>query len=245
MARALSESLQKIERANKHIADIEARIRALPDSYVATIETNPKAGNEVIKHDLRDANTATNLALMIGDAIHNLKCALDYAWLGTIKRFVPSAVSKFTKFPVYPTGGELENALKGLKIDTACPKLFELMVCEIRPYDGGNDAIWFVHNLDILDKHKLLIPVVSFAAIEGIELENDRGETARGGTWSTEQVPPYFVPIENGWHIRNKGKVTVHVDFDRAATTLGLPVVGTLSSYSRVILKVVEHLERL
>jgi len=182
---------------------------------------------------------------VIGDAIHNHMCALDYAWLETLKRFVPSAVSKHTKFPVYPSGGELEAALKGLKIDTACPKLFTLMVCKIKPYDGGNDAIWFVHKLDILDKHKLLTPVVTFAAIEGIEVENERGETARGGTWSAKQAPPYFVPIENGWHIRDKGKVTVDVVFGRETTAPGFPVSSTLSSYSRHILKVVENLEGL
>ena len=37
----------KIERANKHIGDLDRIVSALPDSYVATIEPNEKLGQTV------------------------------------------------------------------------------------------------------------------------------------------------------------------------------------------------------
>jgi hypothetical protein len=236
----------KIERANKHIADIYAAVRTLPDRYTATVEVNPQTGNEVIKHDLSDGNTiTTDLALMIGDAIHNLKCALDYAWIGTIERFVPSALDSSTKFPVRPTKDELESALRGRKIDTAAPTLFELVVSNIKPYQGGDHSIWSVHTLDILDKHRLLIPVLEFAGVDGIELENERGETSNGFTWGTDQKPPYYIPIEVGWRIKNKGHVSVAVLFDERTPAYLMDAPDLLSTFAKVVLNVVELLEGL
>lgn len=77
----------------------------------------------------------TTAALWIGDAVHNLKCALDYAWMETIERVAPVAISRFAKFPVYPTQEALEGALRGAKIHDVCQSLFRLMVDDIRPYD--------------------------------------------------------------------------------------------------------------
>jgi hypothetical protein len=48
MVEPLSGSRQKIERANKHIADLEARILALPDSYIATIVRTPRLGTKLL-----------------------------------------------------------------------------------------------------------------------------------------------------------------------------------------------------
>src|ERR1700687_4611364 len=95
----LKDSRLKIKRADEHIADLDARIGALPNSDIATVEINPEGGNEVIKHDIADSVAVDDIAVIAGDAVHNLKCALDYAWLETTSRLVPSAVSKFATFP--------------------------------------------------------------------------------------------------------------------------------------------------
>src|SRR5690349_7827381 len=118
----------KIQRANKHITDLCSRIASLPNSDVATVEINPDGGNEVIKHDISDTDALIDIALLAGDAVHNLKCALDYAWHETITKLVPSAVSKFSKFPIYGTRDALEAALREKKIDTQSPELFRLIV---------------------------------------------------------------------------------------------------------------------
>ncbi|HWZ44300.1 MAG TPA: hypothetical protein VNW97_12550 [Candidatus Saccharimonadales bacterium] len=239
----LSDSRLKIERANKHIADIRARIHALPDFYTATIEINPQTGNEVIKHDLSDRTVITDVALMIGDAVHNLKCALDYAWAQTINRLVPTAVSKFSKFPVRSSKDELESALKGREIDIAAPQLFKLVVFDIKAYAGGNDSIWCLHQLNILDKHRLLLPVVTFGAIEGIELENEHEEIVRGGTWGTTQQTPYYVPVQSGWQIKNKGHVSVAVVFEEGTPVQGMEVADMLSTFAINVLSVTQLLE--
>jgi hypothetical protein len=75
----------KIDRAKKHISEVEQIITALPDNAVATVEINPNGGNEVLKHDIRDRNKIiNNIALVLGDAIHNLHSALDHAWMSVL-----------------------------------------------------------------------------------------------------------------------------------------------------------------
>ena len=93
----------KIERSNKHIADAKVIINASthPESHRSVVQHDPKTGGKVIKYSLAKKAVLRDLALIIGDAIHNLKTALDYAWLGTTAKIAPHAVSKFAKFPVY------------------------------------------------------------------------------------------------------------------------------------------------
>src|SRR5438552_19148584 len=118
-----SDARLKIDRANKHISDLEARLGGLEDRILVTVEINPDTGNEFIKYDLEDRTVLDDAALMIGDAVHNLKCALDYTWIRTIERISPATDINFTKFPIYPPSDALEGALKGKKIDYPCEAL--------------------------------------------------------------------------------------------------------------------------
>ena len=239
----LRDSRLKIDRANKHIADLKARVDIFEQSDHATIEVNPETGQKFIKHDFRDKTWDTDIALILGDAVHNLNSALDIAWMRIIERVVPAAVSDYAKFPVYPSRDALKGALTGIKVHIANPALFDLMMSHIKPYNGGNDALWAIHKLDILDKHRLLIPVVSYGSVNDIETENESGETATGGSWGTWRVPPWFVHIPSGLNIKNKGKASISVLFDEGTPTRHLDVPNMLPYYSAVILRVVELLE--
>ena len=147
----------KIGRANEHIRYIERRIRRLEESYSATFDLHPKFRYPCIKYDLADKTAIDDISLLIGDALHNLKCALDYSWLIALERHAPSAIGSKTQFPAYASGDALKAALERSKIDVFSPRLFSLMLGKIKPYAGGNDAIWDVKELNILDKHRLLL----------------------------------------------------------------------------------------
>src|SRR5713226_2447842 len=115
----------KDDRANKHVEELKAAIFSLKESNTARIEKNLETGHQELIHTLPGLEDALlNLSLIVGDAIHNLHTALDFAWVSTIERHIPAASSKFTKFPVRETREKLEAALHGAKIDTACPSLF-------------------------------------------------------------------------------------------------------------------------
>ena|SRR6202521_5950669 len=234
----------KIDRAKQHINEIQTFISLLPDAYTATVEINPDGGNEVLKHDLRNRDKLiSDIALMLGDAIHNLHCALDHAWMSVLTELCPASINYQTKFPIFPIRDKVEAALRGVKIDSAAPTLFDLVVNQIKPYEGGNDSIWFIHILDIDDKHRLLLPVLEFVSILGIEVENEKGEIQKGSTWSGPQKPPYYVPIPLGWHFKEKGKVAFSVLFDDGPTFQFSDIRDMLWAFSIQVVNVVQWLE--
>lgn len=234
----------KIKRANHHIAQLDTQIELLEQSDVGTVEINPEFGNEVIKHDIPDRNLVSQIALIAGDAVHNLRCALDYAWVETIAKLAPYALGKFTKFPVYPTCDALEAALCGNGIDQATNNLFEVMLTKIKPYAGGDDAVWPIHRMDIRDKHRLLIPVIIYSSISGIETQDSTGEVSPNGfTAGTHQEPPWYISMPPGIHVKNKGKVSLSILFEYGNAGDETMFADMLQFYSQCLLKTVETLE--
>ncbi len=134
-------------------------------------------------------------------------------------------------------------ALRGIKIDSTAPVLFDLILDQIKPYDGGNASIWPIHTLDIDDKHRLLLPVIEYASIHGIEVENERGEVTKGGTWGTSEKPPYYIPIPLGCHLKEKGNVAFSVLFDEGPTFQFADIRDMLWSFSIAVSNVVNSLE--
>ena len=51
-----------------------------------------------------------------------------------------------------------------------------------------------MHELDIRDKHRLLIPAIQYSSISDIYLEDEHGGIHLADTWSSP-VLPYFVKM--------------------------------------------------
>jgi hypothetical protein len=240
LAMLLKDSRLKIKRANKHIADIEARIVLLHETDTATVDINPDTGGEILKHDFTDAPAAfDDIALMVGDAVHNLNCALDYTWFQTIERLVPAAVDDRAKFPVRKAIEELQGWLTKTEINLASPNLYSFMVDVIKACDGG--AIWPVHSMDIRDKHRLLIPVLSAGHIDGIEVEDESGEIFRGFGAGDIQRPPYYIAFRKGLRIKKKGKLTATIIVEDRDFGYYMHIPETLRHYSHFILGIIKN----
>lgn len=70
----------KIDRANYHIADIEGQFAAFAaeKTHRFLTERNPETGAIILKVE-SVKELPSEFALIIGDAIHNLRTALDHA----------------------------------------------------------------------------------------------------------------------------------------------------------------------
>lgn len=234
----------KLDWANKHIENFNHLIAALPSAYTSSIEMNPETGGEFIRYDLVSREKLfTECALTIGDALHNLRSALDYAWAAAIRAIASSELDNFSKFPIYESADKLKSALDGRKIGTISPTLYDLIISKIRPYDGGDDSLWCIHRLNILDKHRLLIPIIEYASIGGIEVEDERGDINRGGTWGTAQKPPYYVDFKRGSHVKNKGHIALSIDFGDATPLHGMDVSGMFPPFSMAVRNTINVLE--
>jgi hypothetical protein len=144
----------KIERAKDHTRDIEGALHAFrnTDPYGFRTEDDPQTGDKIYRIHIR-SDTPLGFSLIVGDAIHNLRSALDHlAWqLVEVNGKTPS---KGTYFPISETLTKYKSS-KGAKIQGMSAGAKNLLD-SIKPYQGGNDDLWILNELDNFDKHRLL-----------------------------------------------------------------------------------------
>jgi hypothetical protein len=235
----------KVQRAKKHIADFTARMIALENTCIATVEHHEQGGQSLI-HEIPDVgNALDNLSLIAGDAIHNLRSALDFAWYSTISRCLPDWLSDNTKFPVRETRENVEGALHGIEVDTRCIPLFECIMTQIQPYKGGhNSAVWTLHNLDISDKHLLLLGLDPVGHTAGITVRDASGELHHGSSMAAKGMNGrYVIDFYPGFKVEDKGKLSVAVTLQEAGIFEPVSVESLLSSFGNFTLYTVQLLE--
>jgi len=86
-----------------------------------------------------------------GDAIHNLRSALDHlAW--HLSHWETGEPSEGCAFPIARSLPDYES-IKTRKVAGMSPEAQEA-IDKLRPYKGGNEPLWMIHYLDIVDKHR-------------------------------------------------------------------------------------------
>jgi hypothetical protein len=91
-----------------------------------------------------------------GVIINSLRSSLDLlaAALATRNGVKPSAD---THFPVYGSEQDMIDPLTGVEGKKWLSKREQTAIKNLRPYKGGDDAIWPLHQLDIRRKHERLV----------------------------------------------------------------------------------------
>lgn len=234
----------KVKRATQHIAELEAVIAALikPDAYRLWVENEPY-GTNVLKFRMLKP-IRCDIPLIIGDAIHNLRSALDLAACEIIT-MAGQQPSKWTSFPVRDTRQELESTVNSGEIKIAGVDIVDLIINVIKPYKGGNDPLHALHNLDIIDKHRLLIPVITITGLNKVTLRSggtvieEFSATVFPGREET-QIMSHDSPMElDGDH-----QVTLLVLFDKGQIFESEAVVPTLYKLAQIVSGVLQALEQ-
>jgi hypothetical protein len=143
--------------------------------------------------------------LTLGDAIHNLKSALDYlineiTGRKSSKIVFPMAEQKkdleayFAAGTKEPCGLCGKGGNKGTLADmeTAFPGIGKFIIDEIRPYRDAKELLWHLNKLDVRDKHRMLVPIVSPQALHGIEIVDGNNNKIFG---SAEILPDGYVNL--------------------------------------------------
>ena len=146
----------KLKRANKHIGELDLVLRRYCSGLdPARIYEDRNSRLHSLQFKVPDL-FPSEVPLILGDAIHNLRCALDIMTCEQVT-LAGGTPTKRTQFPFGDSRDKLINSLKKDRVITAtCPVFYDLIVDTIKPYLGGNDALCALHELDITDKHKLL-----------------------------------------------------------------------------------------
>jgi hypothetical protein len=154
----------QFENLNREFGDFWARE---PHSLVH--ELDPNGTEKHIRVRFTEC-VPVRWALIVGDIVHNLRTALDL--LATDLARANGQTSKTaigeTYFPISANRDEFEAS--GLRKIKRLSDTDRQRITALKPYKGGNDALWQLHQLDIMDKHTLLIPTVAALQISNPSL---------------------------------------------------------------------------
>jgi len=220
-------ALWKVDRARKHADDLESEVRAFwaADPYEVETVGRPLvgAGSYRVK---RITALPEIVPLIAGDAAHNIRSALDhFAWAAV----APPERSVRTCFPIWNTATartpdkwrkQVDRQLKG-----ASSELIEAAT-KLEPWEAGRDSLlWAIHELDRVDKHRLLLSVA--VALTGIGLDGDSYKLAVAKKFSggDPAKPLALEPIK--WTPLEEGTVLLGSpsDFGATAATLTFDVM--------------------
>lgn len=144
----------KLERARRFISELERETTTYKESNPATAKIVLLNGAPVI--NLEWAGAGLMPGAILGDAIHNMRTALDLMASELVR--IKGQSDKNVYFPFASSKEALGPLIKKRQFDRAGEDAVQLLNA-IAPYYGGNDDLRAIHDLDIRDKHTALILV--------------------------------------------------------------------------------------
>jgi hypothetical protein len=154
----------KIARAKKHLQELETEIaaffRAKPYRLVIEPwELNNETGFVSHAWVVRISGSLTpTVATIIGDIFHNLRTSLDTLACDLVRIAGKSVQQVY--FPFSATANELPEMIKRRNMNRAGTHVTK-MIIDLAPYKGGNTMLRSIHDMNILDKHQTLVPVIA------------------------------------------------------------------------------------
>jgi hypothetical protein len=238
MTNSFCASQLKIERARKHISDLQD----LVDDFLRTavsITDDPSKANEIA---LSFSGTLPNdTPLFIGDAIHNARSALDILVCDIARMRGCLNVPRSLQFPISESKDKLKIRISREIQSLIGETVSNVIMDDIRPYkEDGDIILCALHDLDIMDKHKLLIPVISQAVFTGLDAGNPVLRKARfilgEGSKANIGLPG---------PLRHHEKPTLAISFDQGKILDGQPVIPTLLEFVNRVAGIVGRFENL
>jgi hypothetical protein len=154
----------KIERAKRNLTDLETEISAHTDRYLS-VAIGTRVSHQrgsfwqmSTEPTYRLPVLPWNALSLAGDVIHNLRSALDHlAYQLAVVGTHGKEPSRQVEFPIAKDFSTYENS-KAKKVEGMRPDAVKF-IDDLKPYKGGNDLLWKIHELDNIDKHRVLFTV--------------------------------------------------------------------------------------
>jgi hypothetical protein len=247
MAKTFRGARLKIGRANQHINDLylQSREFAKTGPYSVFVEADPETGDSVLRISM-DQPAPEGVLLIVGDALHNLRSALDFA-MSDIEFETTGIRDPHTTFPMRNTRNELVTAVNGGLKKKAPKAVIDHIVKVVQPYKGGNaDPLWSLHALDIEDKHRLLIAKNDVTYIRNIHCKDGRGQYFVIPEWAIiyPRSTRYRCVGRKDVQVANKGRASFGIVFGDGMPLYGKPILPALTNLSNFVSETVDGLER-
>lgn len=150
----------KIERAEEHIRDLELAVNAFlngpPPPYEVGTKADPQTG-DLIYYIVSIRPTPFKLAAITGDALQNLRSAMDHLVYQLVLAN-GGKPTRYTSFPISPNATKYMSPESRRKVEGIRQEA-KKAIDALKPYKGGNDTLWHLHQLNNIDKHRLIMTV--------------------------------------------------------------------------------------
>ncbi|MGQ0509881.1 MAG: hypothetical protein ACT4P9_04645 [Betaproteobacteria bacterium] len=214
----------KIERANKHILELDEAIKGFRNArpYKIALNHDLKTGKPISAKLISIEGVPDPLAAIAGDVIQNLRSALDHLahqlWL-----MVPGADPTVeVNFPFWNEPAKFKSALSR-KIKRCRQDAIDVLGA-VEPCKGlKGHQLWVLNRLNNVDKHRLLITIASswFHDMSFEDLFSNTGIAdffAGAGIREKIKFPPMVIRAANpSISALKAGDVLPLVVFDRSA----------------------------
>jgi hypothetical protein len=174
MKHTLSASDTKSQRARRHLVELETEV----GDFVASrpvkfnVETIENSGGRSFNFHMHMAPVSENVGAIVGDVIHNLTAALDLTAAEMVR--VAGEDDTGVYFPFCENADDLDGMIKRRNFDRAGAEAVALLQT-LKPYRNGNVALQVIHDLEIHDKHRALIPSAMSAASPIVRMWDEDG----------------------------------------------------------------------
>jgi hypothetical protein len=162
----------KINRVKEQISYLTDEVNIYQSCGYYKILGEYQPGRQRYAFKLIGPPVPSKFAVLAGEIIHHLRCCFDHvAWSLAEQSGVPADRARNIFFPVCDTKDQFQRSIRNGSLFGASG--IHLSTIEsLQPYntsDPGNSIIKSIHDLDIIDKHRLLV-VVSHTLVMGDHL---------------------------------------------------------------------------
>lgn len=173
----------KIKRAWKHVSELEGVIT----SHIAThpvvwVDVPQDPTSNVKRGRFTTPPGPPDTSVIIGDVIHNLRASLDLM----ANAMAEANTGRKVNNVYFPFGFDLNGFIEQInkKRFHFCGLDAVAHIKTLRPYKNGNIELRAIHDLDLLDKHKALIPVPQVGVQLNIDFETGKALSTNSHNYS-------------------------------------------------------------
>lgn len=146
----------KFRRARSLVDELEHAVAEYLASEPFSLETREEPSGDLSTIVRVKAQPPVEWSVVIGDAVHNARSALDHLAYALVERD-GGVARESAYFPITDEStGYGEKLRKGL---AGASREARDAVRALQPWRGGDVDLWRLHRLNIIDKHRLLVPV--------------------------------------------------------------------------------------
>ena len=235
----------KIKRAYRHIDELESLLADFlaRDFFTITVEKDKTSDRYHVKA-VQTRDFPEEIPAIIGDAIHNLRAALDLLLFEMIENTGQKPGKAY--FPFAKTKDDVAGLIKGGQVSTLGQDIIDVILNGIKPFDRPEGiTLYALNRLDIGDKHHLLIPTARPITLSGVSArfgpinmtDCSFGIGDKGEMTIIQGMPPG--PIE----VRSYGKATFKILFSKGQPLADEEVIPTLRQLAELVTGAVRLLE--